>query len=260
MKTLKKLGCTLGITLFWLAVWQAAAMAVNNQLILPTPLATLMRLFTLAAKKEFWSCSALSVLRVFIGIAAAIPSACLFSVLCSKSRLVKALFSPAVTLMRSAPVVSFILIAIFILERQAIPSVITFIMVFPLLFENLCAGIAQASAELLEMARIFDASCFTKLLRIYLPAVRPFFLSAVSNSVGLAVKAGIAAEVVAYIPQSIGKELSDAKSYMEPADLLAWTVVIILISLSAEKATRLPSLIAERRARDASNKQHFQEL
>jgi NitT/TauT family transport system permease protein len=49
-------------------------------------------------------------------------------------------------------------------------------------------------------------------------------------------KAGIAAEVVAYIPQSIGKKLSDAKSYMEPADLLAWTAVIIILSLLLEKA------------------------
>ena len=104
-------------------------------------------------------------------------------------------------------------------------------MVFPVLFENVREGISQTPKELLQMADVFGVSWIMKIKRIYIPAIKPFFFSALTTSVGLAVKAGVAAEVVAYIPDSIGKMLSDAKSYMEPADLLAWTVVIITISL-----------------------------
>ena len=157
-------------------------------------------------------------------------------------------------MMNSTPVVSFILIAIFLVDRHIIPSAITFMMVFPVLFENIRAGIFQTSSELLEMAGVFGVPWFLKIARIYVPAVKPFFLSALTTSVGLAVKAGIAAEVVAYIPDSIGKKLSDAKSYMEPADLLAWTVVIIIISLLIEKAVRILTKVAGRRLKNASDK------
>ncbi len=254
MKVIKKAALSLGVALFWIAIWQTAAMIVNSPLILPTAVETLSRLFRLASEGEFWRFTGLSILRVFIGILAAIPTAWIFAAVCSRSRIVDALFSPAVTLMKSTPVVSFILIAIFLVDRHTIPSAITFMMVLPVLFENVREGISQAPRELLEMADVFGVSRLMKVKRIYLPAIKPFFLSALSTSVGLAVKAGIAAEVVAYIPDSIGKKLSDAKSYMEPADLLAWTVVIIITSLLIEKAVKLLTQIAGRRRKHASDK------
>ena len=250
----KSIAMSAVVALFWLSLWIAAAMIVNNPLILPTPLETLLRLLALAGEVEFWKFTGLSILRVFIGIVIAIPAAWLAAALCSVSKTVNALFSPAVTLMKSTPVVSFILIAIFLVDRRVIPSAITFMMVFPVLFENISEGISQASRELLEMARVFGVSWFMQVARIYIPAVKPFFLSALTTSVGLAVKAGIAAEVVAYIPDSIGKKLSDAKSYMEPADLLAWTVVIITISLLIEKVLRAFTKLAGRREKLASDK------
>ena len=203
--------------------------------------------------KDFWTFTALSLVRIIIGIAIAIPAAFVTSAICSYSKIAKKLFEPAVLLMKSTPVVSFILIAIFIFEREIIPSAITFIMIFPVLYRNICEGISQASEELLRMAFVFRISLFLKLKHIYLPSIMPYFRSALTTSVGLAIKAGIAAEVIAYIPNSIGKKLSDAKSYMEPADLLAWTAVIIILSLLLEKMTGLLLSVAERRKRNASN-------
>lgn len=254
MKAIKKVAAAIGVAVFWLVLWYIAALAVGNALILPNPAETLLRLFELAATSDFWIFTALSLLRIFAGILFAVPASLLFAALCSRSRIADSLFAPAVTLMKSTPVVSFILIAVFIIDRAAIPSMITFMMVFPVLYENLREGIAGTSKELLQMAKVFRLSPLLKLKRIYFPAIKPFFFSALCTSIGLAVKAGIAAEVVAYIPDSIGKKLSDAKSYMEPADLLAWTAVIILLSLAIEKATRFVLTKTQRRAAHASDK------
>ena len=155
MKAFKKITLSVGIALFWLVLWQSAAIIVNNPLILPTPIETLLRLFTLAVEADFWKFTGLSILRVLIGIVIAIPVAWLTAAICTGSKTVNALFSPAVTLMKSTPVVSFILIAIFLVDRHVIPSAITFMMVFPVLFENIRAGIFQTSSELLEMAGVF---------------------------------------------------------------------------------------------------------
>ena len=254
MKAIKKAVLSLGVALFWLALWQTAAMIVGNPLILPTPIETVIRLFELSGESEFWLFTALSLLRILIGVFIAIPAAWLFASLCSGSGIINALFSPAVTLMKSTPVVSFILIAVFLVDRHTIPSAITFMMVFPVLFENVREGISQTPKELLQMSDVFGVSWIMKVKRIYIPSIKPFFFSALTTSVGLAVKAGVAAEVVAYIPDSIGKMLSDAKSYMEPADLLAWTVVIIAISLITEKAVHLCLNYTKRRAANASDR------
>ena len=48
-------------------------------------------------------------------------------------------------------------------------------------------------------------------------------------------KAGVAAEVIGQPLHSVGNRLYQSKIYLETADLLAWTVVIILISYLVEK-------------------------
>lgn len=251
MKALKKIILPLAAAVFWLLLWLAASLAVGNPLILPSPIETLARLAELSLEADFWRTIGSSLLRVVIGIAVAIPFSTLFAWICSSSKIADALFSPAVTLMKSVPVVSFILIAIFLFDRSIIPSSIAFMMVFPVLYGNVREGISSVPRELLEMAQVFRLSVFLKLKRIYAPAIAPYFFAATTASVGLALKAGIAAEVIAYIPVSIGKKLSDAKSYMEPADLLAWTAAILIIGLLLEHILRIALKYLQRRRTDA---------
>ncbi len=250
MKALKKITLALAAAAFWLLLWLCASMAVGNPLILPSPLSTLARLAALSLEADFWKTIGASLLRVIVGIFVAIPFSAIFAWICSSSKIADALFSPAVTLMKSVPVVSFILIAIFLFDRSIIPSAIAFMMVFPVLYGNIRAGIASVPYDILQMARVFRLSVFLKIKRIYAPAIAPYFFAAVTASVGLALKAGIAAEVIAYIPVSIGKKLSDAKSYMEPADLLAWTAAILIIGLSLEYVLRITLNKIQRRRTD----------
>lgn len=251
MKFFKKVLTSLAVLIFWLMIWQAASMAVSNDLLLPSPIYTAKRMIELATASEFYLFTALSLLRIFAGIIAAITLSLPISAICSKFKVADRVFAPAVILMKSTPVVSFILIAIFLVDRSLIPTIITFMMVFPVLYENLREGIRCTSGELIEMSSVFGISWVLRIKRIYLPAIKPFFYSAIYTSVGLAVKAGVAAEVIAYIPLSIGKELSDAKSYMEPADIFAWTAVIIVLSLVIEKLLRFVVSKCERRVGNA---------
>lgn len=250
MKVIKKAAISFAVLLFWISLWQVIALCIANDLLLPSPIYTVKRLTGLAMNKDFYLFTAFSLLRILTGIFAAIVLSLPLSAICSRSKLSDALFAPAVTLMKSTPVVSFILIAIFIVDRSVIPTLIAFMMVFPVLYENLREGIKCAPQDLIEMSMVFSIPWHLRIKRIYLPAIRPFFNSALCTSVGLAIKAGVAAEVIAYIPLSIGKKLSDAKSYMEPADLFAWTAVIVLLSLAAEKLLRL---ILSKRERSRSN-------
>ena len=48
-------------------------------------------------------------------------------------------------------------------------------------------------------------------------------------------KAGVAAEVIGIPDGSIGEKLYEAKVYLSSADLFAWTVVIVFISILFEK-------------------------
>ena len=87
---------------------------------------------------------------------------------------------------------------------------------------------------------MFRVPVSRQLRGIYLPAVLPYFRSAVSLGLGLCWKSGAAAEVIGLPAGSIGEALYTAKVYFQTGDLFAWTAVVILLSLLMERAlTRL---------------------
>ena len=55
-------------------------------------------------------------------------------------------------------------------------------------------------------------------------------------ALGMSWKSGIMAEVIGTPKPSIGREMYAAKSYLQTADLFAWTVVVVILSVIFEKA------------------------
>ena len=63
----------------------------------------------------------------------------------------------------------------------------------------------------------------------------PYFLSACTVSLGLCWKSGVSAEVIGIPSGSIGEKLYQSKLFLSTADLLAWTLTIILVSTLFER-------------------------
>ncbi|MDD4125292.1 MAG: ABC transporter permease subunit [Eubacteriales bacterium] len=88
---------------------------------------------------------------------------------------------------------------------------------------------------MIELADIFRVPWKRRLVYIWLPRIKPFLISGCSVSLGLSWKAGIAAEVIGIPEGSIGERLYYAKVYLNSADLLAWTFIIVMLSVLFEK-------------------------
>lgn len=235
MNRAKALGKSAAVLLFWLAVWQILAMATDSALLLPQPAAVLRRMGELALSGRFWLITSVSLLRILCGAVLAVALGTVLAALCCRFRLLDRLFAPLLTAIRSTPVASFIILLLIWVGRDAVSTVIVLLMVLPVVWGNVCAGIRSVDPLLLRTATVFHFPPVRTLRRVYLPACLPHFLSACRTSLGLAWKAGIAAEVLTVPTISIGRMLYDAKLYLETTDLFAWTAVVILCSLLIEK-------------------------
>jgi NitT/TauT family transport system permease protein len=108
-------------------------------------------------------------------------------------------------------------------------------MVLPIIYINFLEGLNSADEKLLQMADVFAVGGIKRIHAIYIPAVLPHFISAVSVGLGFCWKAGIAAEVIGIPSGSIGERLYEAKLFLMTKELFAWTIVIIIISILFEK-------------------------
>lgn len=220
---------------FWVIVWQIAAMGLGQEILLVSPASVLARLGELVPHWDFWGAVLFSFSRITLGFLLACAAGVLLAVLSSRFSLVRDLAAPLMATVKSIPVASFIILVLIWVPSRNLSVVISFLMVTPILYQNVLGGIASMDKDLTEMADVFGVSFPRRLRYLYLPQVMPFFRSACAVSLGLCWKAGVAAEVIGLPQGSIGERLYEAKVYLETPSLFAWTTVIILVSLLFER-------------------------
>ncbi len=235
---LKKYAIKIAVLLFWIGVWQFAFTLVSRQygeILLVSPLNVLERLRILAGTSDFWVDTLTSLLRITMGYLLGVIAALVFAVLTSAFPFCKALFSPILSLIKTTPVTSFILLALVWIQKDGVAVFIAFLMVLPIIWSNVSKGIEETDKGMLEMAKVFGLSPLKTLKAIYFHSVMPYFVAGCTTALGFAWKAGVAAEVLSTPAKSIGYNLYQSKINIETADLFAWTAVVIVLSVIFEK-------------------------
>ena len=219
---------------FWLAVWACAHLIVNQELLLASPVSVAKR-FTFVAEASFWRSVGMSLWRTAAAYGVGVVVAVVLAALCHASKLADELISPALAVMRATPVASFIILALVWLTASNVPILAGVLMVVPVVFANVREGLSAVDPRLMEMGRMFGWGRWKRLRHIAAPSVLLTFLAACESCVGLCFKATIAAEVTGVPKNAIGTQLYNAKIYLETDALLAWTLVVIILSMLLER-------------------------
>lgn len=229
------------VATFWLAVWSVGCYFANRSLFLPLPYPwdVAKVLWRLMGETAFWSVVGTSLLRVMIGFVMALLVGVVLAMLTTRFAMLHTLFSPLLSVIKAAPVASFIFVAFLWIKTDRMPTFIAFLMVVPLVWENVRQGILHTDRGLLEMARVFRLSRWDRLRQVRLPAVKPYLQAAVTTGFGFAWKAGIAAEILCWPDDSIGYHIAAAKSMLETAEVFAWTAMVVILSVVLERLLRL---------------------
>ncbi len=219
-----------------LLLWQCIYMTINQRLILASPLEVVVNLMQMIRGADFWRTVLYSVLRITGGFLIAFATGVVLGILAGRCKTLEMLLWPYATAIKAVPVASFIILALMWIGSDKLSILISALMVFPIIYTNVLEGIKSADKRLLEMAYIYRLSNIKKLIYIYLPALKTYIKAAVSMALGIAFKAGTAAEVIGIPDGSIGERLYEAKIYFDTAELLAWTAAIVIVSIVLEKA------------------------
>lgn len=230
-EVLKKVGAAL----LALTFWEIAALLIHQRILLVTPVAVARRLCTIWRVEGFARAIWFSFYHIAGGFLLGLILGCLLAYLAAKHPVVETLLWPWMATIKSVPVASFVVICLIWLSARNLSVFISFLIVIPIIYQNVLEGLRAENREMQEVATVFQLPWRKRFRYIELPKLRPFLLSACRVTTGMAWKAGIAAEIIGVPNGSIGKMLYTAKIYLDTDDLLAWTVIIVAISVVAEK-------------------------
>lgn len=218
-----------------LALWTLVSAAVGSTFILPPPWSVARDLWNLTASTSFYPQMVATFGR---GILAFLLSAFLSALLgCASGVSVRAdsALRPWLSMIKSTPVVSIILIALLWFGSSFVPVFVSILMTLPVMTESLSRGIRETDPKLLEMAKIYRFSRRVTLTRIQIPAAIPFFLAGAGSALGLTWKVVVAGEILGLPRTGIGTAIQTARVQLESARVLSLTVMAILLSVVSER-------------------------
>ena len=202
-------------------------MALASPILLPSPIATALRLVELLPDPAFWARIAFSLARIVGGFALGAVFGALGALASVRWRAIEELLSPVMALAKSVPVASITVLALIWLRASNLAVLVVLLVVLPLVYENTVQGLRATSRSLDEAANLFRLQSFRRLRFFVMPQLFPYLRAALVTALGMGWKAGVAAEVIGIPAGSLGEALYDAKIYFDTAGLFAVTLATV---------------------------------
>ncbi len=220
---------------FWLTVWHIVSKIINQEFLLASPYEVSRQIILYMLDGTAWNIIINSFFHISAGFIAAIFLGTLTAVLSYKFNLFRILIDPLMTAIKSVTTASVIILFLVWSKPEYLSIIVSVFMAFPIIYTSILKGLSEVDGALLEMAEVFRISPLKKIIYIYVSQIMPYFESACISSLGLAWKAGIAAEVIGLPAGTIGLNLYEAKIYLNTVNLFSWTVIIVMLSFLSEK-------------------------
>lgn len=220
-------------------LWHIGAVTIGNSFILPGVADTFNALFRILKDSGFLPTVLLTLSRVMLGLILGIVLGSVLGFVAHKSLFMSTFIGLFITIVKSTPIASIIILLWLMLGGNALAIFVTILMVFPIISENVIAGLNNIDPALSEVCDIYNVKGFNRFKILVFPSVFRYIVPAMITSAGLAWKAEVAAEIIGYVSKSVGSYINDAKSNFDTDEVFAWTMIVVVFSVLIEHLTKL---------------------
>lgn len=235
---MKKNLWSIGSVFVLFLIWILFSTLIANEIVLPSPLQTFKAFFDLLTKASSLEAILSTLFRLLIALAIASFFGVTLGVISGLNLRVRLMLRPIITVLRTIPVISIVVILLIIFGFKITPYLITFLMIFPIIFQSISDGIENIEQELIDVFLLEDDSLIDGVRYCYLPLIGQQVKTSLLQSAGLGIKVLVMAEYLAQTKSSIGNALYLAKVNLDYSVVFAWTILLIIIAVIIEQLIR----------------------
>ncbi|MEI0476268.1 ABC transporter permease [Brachyspira pulli] len=230
----------LGIIIFIL-LWFFISLKINSEIVFPNILTIIKKLIEIILEKSFYKDLFLSLIRVFITFILSFLLAIIFGILSGIFSSIRYILMPIINFIRTIPTIPLILVAIIWFDNNTVPIFVSMLVIFPIMYDAVVNGIINVDKNLIEMSLSYNVSLKTQIISLYIPSIKPYILTAVSQSMGITWKSILAAEILALPSLGIGSKLYESHLYLDTVSLFAYCLIAVIFNGIFEIIIRLKS-------------------
>ncbi len=231
----KKINIVIYITgiIILLLLWEILSITKQNELF-PSILTILKSLKNILIDKNTYLMLLLTLLRILISLAISYIISLVIIMLYHIYKPSINLFKPFLSIMKSMPVIILTLLIWLLMDVNIGLYIITIFLTTPLIVEALTNGLDNINQDILEYIKLDTNNNLNVLFKLKIPMIKNYVMLSLLQTLGLSLKVMIMSEYIFNIKMSIGKELYFIKSSLEVNNLLAWTIIVIIMLSSIE--------------------------
>ncbi len=141
------------------------------------------------------------------------------------------LINPFISILKSLPTISIILIAFISLGNEKAIYIIPIIVIIPILYETFMFHLKNIDKNLIEVCKIYQFSFLKRVRYLYFYPLLEGFMLSLKQTFGLCFKVIVMAEVIGQAQYGIGAMMQNEKANYEMQGVFAWTIILIIIVL-----------------------------
>ena len=184
--------------LFLLIIWEIIALSVNDSYIFPHLDGIFSSLIAILGETDTWTAIGESLLRTIISLIISFIFAFVLGLLAGLFKPVKDFLAPLVYILKLVPTpcVVYFIIIFFLREPNIGSLIITFLIVFPILYESFVEGLNNINPSIKLSLRLEGYYSKKSIFKVLIPQSLPYLLLGCINSIGLGVKVSIMSEIL----------------------------------------------------------------
>lgn len=217
--------------LILIAIWYIISFIVNNDVLMPYFHDVIKALILLLVDFNTYSIIFNTLFNIFVGIIISFLVAFTLFILSIYFEKIKELISPIITVIKTVPAAAITIILIILVGNFFAPILITFLVVFPIMYEGFIFSLTRVSKDQKEAVEVFSGINSYSIKKVYIPLMVPYLKNTLIQSIGLGIKVMVMAELLTQSSGSIGKQIYISKINLETDYLFAWVLVLILLAL-----------------------------
>ena len=229
MKNKKLIYLILGIIIF-ISLWYFTALKINSEIVFPNISNILKKIIEIISEKSFYKDLLSSLFRVLITFVLSFLSALIIGISAGIFMPIRYTLIPIINFIRTIPTIPLILVAIIWFDNNTVPIFVSMLVIFPIMYDSIINGIINVDKKLIEMSASYNVSLKTQIINLYIPYIKPYIFTGISQSMGITWKSILAAEILALPALGIGTKLYESHLYLDSVSLFAYCLIAIIFN------------------------------
>ena len=239
MKILKKLSIFLaslfvvGI-IFIITIYQLLAILIDNEFSLPKLQLIIKESFNLFSMATFWKSFFYSLFRTIIGFLLSFILALTLAIIHKFFKFPRKFINIIIAIIRAVPTIAIILNLLFWTNSNLAPIIIACLVTLPQLFVSILQELENFDIEIIQMCNLYKIPQKQIFLKVYMPFVMPRLALTICSNFALTLKLIGSSEALCSTLNSLGYMMKDAKASFNPSELMALSIICIIVAIVLE--------------------------